>query len=90
MTKRRLISIRRRVRDVELEEYRREWAAVRKAVEALGDHAWAFASKRDRHERLEFLEFKGDDPRQHPSVAPVLAALDRDHPGRTEEWEGTD
>lgn len=85
---RRLVSIRRRVPAAEASDYAEAWSHTRRAVEATGSHAWAFASTGDASERIEFLEFAdGSDPRDDSRVVSALDALGRAYGGTIHEWE---
>lgn len=85
---RRLVSIRRRVPAGDAGAYSAAWSRARRAVEASGAHAWAFASAADASERIEFLEFAdASDPRDDPGVASALDALGRAYGGTIDEWE---
>lgn len=85
---RRLVSIRRRVPAREAAAYAAAWSHARRAVEATGSHAWAFASTGDASERIEFLEFAdGSDPRDESPVVSALDALEHAYGGTIHEWE---
>lgn len=85
---RRLVSTVRDVPAGRVPDYAASWARVRAAVEATGAHAWAFAASGHASRRIEFIEYPdGSDPRDAPEVTRLMAALDREFGGETDEWE---
>ncbi|HET6233053.1 MAG TPA: hypothetical protein VFE05_23450 [Longimicrobiaceae bacterium] len=73
---RRLVSIRRLVRQERITEYGALWLALRDAATARGAHAWHFLSNSVEGLFLEFLEFGSEeDIRTDPATIAAIQAL---------------
>lgn len=87
MAGRGLVSIRRRVEEDQGVSYEEAWRRLAETVGARGAHAWRFRSEQDPALFVEFLEFgAGADPRDDPSVARALEALEMIGRGDSEGW----
>lgn len=85
-----LVSTTRHVPSHLRDAYRKAWMSLEAAVREAGGNAWRFQSATEPDRHIEFIEYKGSDPRAHPAAAIALQRLDAAHTGRTDEWRPAD